>query len=138
MLDHLLCLILLLLIGDVHLLVFIDDLQVHRIVGELLVMTRSHELDGLIEGSMNSVHGRADCLSKASAYILILRLVRMNANRSKDILNLDIVFNYDCNSLNFLPFFWILNVFELNLVIKLPHAGLKSCQDVLFHQLLHL
>jgi hypothetical protein len=62
----------------------------------------------------------------------------MNANQSKDFLNLDIFFYYDCNFGYFLAIFWVLNVFELYLAIKLPHAGLKGAQDALFHQLLRL
>ena len=44
---QLLCQLLLLLIWDVQLLVSLDDLQVFQIDGELLVVSRSHELDGL-------------------------------------------------------------------------------------------
>lgn len=87
---------------------------------------------------MNSVHGRADCPSKPGAYVLILRLVCMNADQSKDILNFDIVFDNDCNFGYFLPFFWVLNMLKLDLGIKLPHACLEGAQDALFHQLLHL
>jgi hypothetical protein len=46
MLDHSMCQYLLLLIGDVHLPVFIDDLQVLVVVGELFVLNGQHELDG--------------------------------------------------------------------------------------------
>ena len=42
-----LCQLLLLLIWDVQLLVSLDDIQVLQIDGELLVVSRSHELDGL-------------------------------------------------------------------------------------------
>jgi hypothetical protein len=37
-----------------------------------------------------------------------------------------------------MPLIWVLNFFEMNLLIKLCHAGLKGCQDALFHLLLHL
>ena len=87
---------------------------------------------------MNSVHGRADSPSKASADILILGLICENANQSKDILNLDVVIDYDSNFLYFMPVIWVLNVFEMNLLIKLAHAGLKGVLDILFHKLLHL
>jgi hypothetical protein len=132
-LGHLLCKPLLLLIGDVQLLVFLDDLQVLEIVGELLVVRRRHKLDGLSKGGMNCVQTYADCLSKASGDILILGYVSMNADQSKNILNLDVVLNYECNFGHFLPFFWILNVLEINLDINFPHADLKSAQYSLFH-----
>ena len=85
---------------------------------------------------MNSVHGSADCQCNASAYVLILRLVCMNANHSKDILNLDVVFDYDSNFGYFLPFSWVL--MEVDLAIKFPLVDVKGGQDSLFHQLLHL
>ena len=62
----------------------------------------------------------------------------MNTNHSKDCLNLDVVIYYDSNFGYFIQFSWVLDVLELNLAIKLPHAGFKGVQDVLFHYLLHL
>jgi hypothetical protein len=133
---HFLCQPLLLLIGDVQLLVFLDDLQVLEIVGEVLVVTRRHELDGLAQGSINHIQCCADCLSEATGDILILKffsMESMDADQSKDILNLDVVLNYDCNFGHSIPFFCILNVVEINLEIKFPHADLKSAQYSLFH-----
>jgi hypothetical protein len=62
----------------------------------------------------------------------------MNANQSKDILNLGVFFDYYCNFGYFLPFSWVFNLLEIDLAIKLPHAGLKGAQDSLFYQILQL
>lgn len=101
-------------------------------------MSWRHEKNGLSKGIINSVHSRADCSGKVSGYVHILGLVCINADLSKYILNLDIVFDYPSNFGYFLPFFWVLNVLEIDLAIKLPHARLKGAQDALFHRFLYL
>jgi hypothetical protein len=52
---------------------------------------------------MYSAHGGADGLGKIGAHILILGLVRMDTNRSKDVLKLDVVIDYDGNFGYLLP-----------------------------------
>ena len=61
----------------------------------------------------------------------------MNVNFSKDILDLFVFIDYDCNFGYFFPFFWACNVFELDLDIHLRHTALKGALYVPNILLLH-
>jgi hypothetical protein len=99
---------------------------------------RHHKLVGLAQGAANGVHGCADRLSKAYSHILILRLVRMYANQSKDFLNLDVVIDYDFYIGDKLPLIRVLNLLKINLARESFHTGLECGQDVPLHLFLLL